>query len=95
LALIEIGDGGRTTFRLCGTNLMGRFGGEFTNRSVAELGTEVRPSVETYVGLTDILYQRDGDYCIADVPSRRATVGAKVCGAGGRYPSDEWGLTVL
>ena len=46
-------------------------------------------------GLTDILHQRDGDYCIARVPSRMETVGAKVWGAGGRYPSDECGLTVL
>jgi hypothetical protein len=46
-------------------------------------------------GLTDILYQRDGDYCIADVPSRWDIGGASVCGAGGRYRSDECGLTVL
>ena len=46
-------------------------------------------------GLTDFLYQRDGDYCIAAVPSRWDIGGANVCGAGGRYPSDECGLTVL
>jgi hypothetical protein len=47
------------------------------------------------LGLTDILYQRDRDYCIAVVPSRWDNGGAKACGAGGRYPSDECGLTVL
>ena len=46
-------------------------------------------------GLTDILYQCDGDYCMADAPSRRDTVGAEGWSAGGRYPSDECGLTVL
>jgi hypothetical protein len=46
-------------------------------------------------GLTDILYQRDGDYSIAVVPSRWDNGGAKVCGAGGRYRSEECGLTVL
>ena len=46
-------------------------------------------------GLTDILYQHDADYCIADLPSRWGGSGAKLWGAGGRYPSDECGLTVL
>lgn len=46
-------------------------------------------------GLTDILYQADRDYMIADVPSRWDIGGASVCGAGGRYRSDECGLTVL
>jgi len=46
-------------------------------------------------GLTDFLNQHDGDYCIADVPSRWDIGGAKVWGAGGRYRSAEWGLTVL
>lgn len=45
--------------------------------------------------LTDILYQHDGDYCIADVPSRWDIGGAQVCGAGGRYPSEECGRIVL
>mgnify|MGYP001598364059 FL=1 len=51
--------------------------------------------IEVARGLTDYLYQRDGGYCIAVVPSRWDDSGAKVCGAGGRYPSDEWGLRVL
>ena len=46
-------------------------------------------------GLTDILYQVDRDYMIADVPSRWDIGGASVCGAGGRYRSDECGRMVL
>ena len=34
--------------------------------------------------LTDILDQRDRDYCIAALRSRCCSVGADVCGAGGR-----------
>jgi hypothetical protein len=34
--------------------------------------------------LTDILDQRDRDYCIAVLRSRCSSVGADVCGAGGR-----------
>ena len=34
--------------------------------------------------LTDILNQRDGDYCIAVLRSRWSIVGDDVCGAGGR-----------
>jgi len=46
-------------------------------------------------GLTAFLYQRDRYYCMAVVPSRWDNGGTNVCGAGGRYPSDEWGRTVL
>lgn len=49
LALIELGSDGSAMFRLCGDNLMGRFGGEFTNRAVADLGDEVRPAIENYI----------------------------------------------
>ena len=47
-------------------------------------------------GLTDILYQRDGEI-IALVPPDPAVAGTGliVCGAGGRYPSAECGLMVL
>jgi len=55
-----------------------------------EDGTDLKQA-----GLTDFLNQHDGDYCIADVPSRWDIGGAKVWGAGGRYRSAEWGLTVL
>ena len=34
--------------------------------------------------LTDILDQRDRDYCIATLRSRWSSSGADVCGAGGR-----------
>jgi hypothetical protein len=49
LALIELGSDGPAMFRLCGDNLMGRFGGEFTNRPVADLGDGIRPTIETYI----------------------------------------------
>jgi hypothetical protein len=49
LALIDVGPDKRATFRLCGTNLIDRFGGEFTNRRVAELSDADRSSVETYI----------------------------------------------
>ena len=60
-------------------------------RQEADIARDVRVAP----GLTDILYQRDGDYSIAAVPSRWDNGGAKVCGAGGRYRRDECGLTVL
>lgn len=43
----------------------------------------------------DILDQRVRDYCIVSISSRWFVTGANVCGAGGRYPSAECGLTVL
>ncbi|MBS0471563.1 MAG: MCP four helix bundle domain-containing protein, partial [Proteobacteria bacterium] len=58
-------------------------------QAVAAQATQMESSAQSMSGLTDILYQRDGDYCIAVVPSRWDNSGAKVCGAGGRYPSDE------
>jgi hypothetical protein len=45
LALIEISIGGDAQFRLCGTNLHGRFGGEFTRRSVTTLDAQIGESV--------------------------------------------------
>ena len=45
--------------------------------------------------LTDFLNQRVRDYCIGMISSRWWAEGANVCGAGGRYPSAECGLTVL
>jgi hypothetical protein len=63
LALIDIGCGERATFRLCGTNLMVRFGGEFTNRHIAELSDAVRPSVEAYVrGVCRSCAPKDGTH---------------------------------
>lgn len=49
LALIELRSDGSAMFRLCGDNLMGRFGGEFTSRAVADLGEDVRPTIESYI----------------------------------------------
>ncbi len=50
LALIDILDGGEACFRLCGTNLHARFGGEFTRRSMtaldAAIGASLRDGIE-------------------------------------------------
>ena len=55
------------------------------------------PAVRKLMGcdLMDILDQRIRDYCIVSISSRWFVTGANVCGAGGRYPSVECGLTVL
>ena len=45
--------------------------------------------------LTAFLYQQMRDYCIGMISSRWWAKGAKVCGAGGRYPSAECGRIVL
>jgi len=56
---------------------------------------EILKNRKDEIGLTDILYQVDRDYMMADVPSRWDIGGANVCGAGGRYRSDECGRMVL
>lgn len=48
LALIDV-DGTEPQFRLCGTNLHKRFGGEVTNRKVSSLGREIIASLETCI----------------------------------------------
>jgi hypothetical protein len=41
-------------------------------------------------GLTDLLYQRDGEFIAFARPDLAVSgTGLFVCGAGGRYPSDE------
>jgi hypothetical protein len=48
------------------------------------------------IGLTDFLYQRDGEIIAFARPDLAVSgTGFIVCGAGGRYPSDECGLIVL
>jgi hypothetical protein len=49
LALIDIDQERQARFRLCGTNLHGRFGGEFTNRAVEELEPTIKASVKNYI----------------------------------------------
>jgi hypothetical protein len=49
LALIDIDQAGHAHFRLCGTNLLGRFGGEFTNRPVDELEATIKLSIRNYI----------------------------------------------
>jgi hypothetical protein len=44
LALIDIAEDGRAVFRLCGTNLHARFGGERTRHDVSALDTEIGQS---------------------------------------------------
>ena len=44
LALVDIQDDGRGVFRLCGTNLHARFGGEMTRRDVCELSPAIGDS---------------------------------------------------
>lgn len=44
LALIDISGDGGAVFRLCGTNLHARFGGEVTRRDVAELSPAIGES---------------------------------------------------
>jgi hypothetical protein len=41
LALVEIPAGGEPLFRICGTNLHDRFGGEFTGRAIGSLAPEI------------------------------------------------------
>lgn len=41
LALVEIVPNGDLLFRICGTNLHSRFGGEFTGRDVSALSPEI------------------------------------------------------
>ncbi|MEJ1967069.1 MAG: PAS domain-containing protein [Rhizomicrobium sp.] len=41
LALIDVGKDGQAKFRLCGTNLHARFGGEMTRRSVSALDVHI------------------------------------------------------
>lgn len=50
---------------------------------------------EVITDLTDILDQADRDYCMAAWGSSVSMMAVDVCGAGGRYPSDECGRTVL
>ena len=46
--------------------------------------------------LTDILYHRHRETIAWHPPGPEVGVaGLNACGAGGRYPSDEWGLAVL
>jgi hypothetical protein len=55
-----------------------------------------RPPVTRIDGLTDFLYQRDGEIIAITRPDLAVSgTGFIVCGAGGRYPSDECGLIVL
>lgn len=49
LALIDLVQAHRGRFRLCGTNLLGRFGGEFTNRLVGELEPTIQTSIQSYL----------------------------------------------
>jgi uncharacterized membrane protein YeaQ/YmgE (transglycosylase-associated protein family) len=51
--------------------------------------------IEPGSGLTDILYQGDGDYCMGRLASRWGSGGMRAWGAGGRYPSEESGLIVV
>lgn len=44
LALIDVSGEGEAVFRLCGTNLHARFGGEVTRRDVTALGPEIGES---------------------------------------------------
>lgn len=44
LALIDLSDGGEAVFRLSGTNLHARFGGEMTRRTVTALSVEIGQS---------------------------------------------------
>jgi hypothetical protein len=46
LALIDISGEGEAVFRLCGTNLHARFGGEVTRRDVTALGPEIGKSLQ-------------------------------------------------
>lgn len=48
LALIDV-DGDEPCFRLCGTNLHKRFGGEVTRRKVSSLDREIVASLETCI----------------------------------------------
>lgn len=41
LAIIELNNGNGATFRLCGTNLRDRFGGEMTGRQIEALGDDI------------------------------------------------------
>jgi len=41
LALVEIAAGGEPLFRICGTNLHNRFGGEFTGLAIGSLAPEI------------------------------------------------------
>jgi hypothetical protein len=42
LALLDIQSDGKATFRICGTNLLGRFGGEQTRKSLDDLRPDIR-----------------------------------------------------
>lgn len=42
LALLDILSDGEATFRICGTNLLGRFGGEQTRKSLDDLRPDIR-----------------------------------------------------
>ncbi|MBI1330264.1 MAG: PAS domain-containing protein [Alphaproteobacteria bacterium] len=56
LALVEIVPDGEMHFRLCGTNLYGRLGGEFTGRAVNALPQETRSNnLEILVRTTQVV----------------------------------------
>lgn len=50
LALIDV-EGRESQFRLCGTNLNKRFGGEVTGRKVSSLDREIITSLETCISI--------------------------------------------
>ena len=52
LALIDLSDGGVAVFRLSGTNLHARFGGEMTRREVTVLSAEIGQSFRDCIART-------------------------------------------
>ena len=46
VALIDVDKAGGAAFRIFGTNLIGRFGGEYTRRSISDIRAGIRTSLE-------------------------------------------------
>ena len=57
LALIDLRDGGGAIFRVCGTELHQRFGGEFTKRDLAELDHAIGESLNRGIEAARLTHQ--------------------------------------